>query len=450
MVQSPMKLNESGPFFGKDLSVFSSNMLLPRHRWYEFKEGFSAALVDEALRSASGRQKDALTILDPFSGCGTTLLSSISAGHRAVGIEVNPFLTFASRAKCVPGVWDRSEFLGARDIILGWDISDGISHLESYSTFTQKEGADKWLFNLEVLRAFWASQKALTLVPPHFRGPFRLALLGAALECSNVKRDGKCLRYRKDWKTLAADNELFCESFRQRCEMIYEDVCAWPLSDAGRLEVYQGDTRKILGSSENNLQHQSVDLVVTSPPYLNSFDYCDVYRPELFLGGFVSSNNELRAIRLQTVRSHVQVAWTKTQAYQSPLLRTYVKSLREASVLWSPHLPDMVQAYFDDMHSVLGALHHYVRPAGQVWFVVSTSAYAGIEIPVDLLLAEVGEAAGFHLDSINVLRRLRSSGQHWQGQGTKPPLRESLIIWRKPRKGAKSHSHASPRRDATP
>ena len=41
----------------------------------------------------------------------------------------------------------------------------------------------------------------------------------------------------------------------------------------------------------------------------------------------------------------------------------------------------MVQAYFEDMKDILESIFKKMRVGGQVWFVVSTSAYAGMEIP---------------------------------------------------------------------
>jgi hypothetical protein len=101
----------------------------------------------------------------------------------------------------------------------------------------------------------------------------------------------------------------------------------------------------------------------------------------------------------------------------------------------------MVQAYFEDMQLVLSSMREKALPTATAWFVVSTSAYAGVEIPVDLILAEVGQRSGWFLREVGVLRYLRSSGQQMTklgaGNGASIPLRESVVIFdasRKPRK----------------
>ena len=72
----------------------------------------------------------------------------------------------------------------------------------------------------------------------------------------------------------------------------------------------------------------------------------------------------------------------------------------------------MVQAYFEDMERVLAALFRLGESDAQVWMVVSTSAYGGVNIPVDMILAEIGERQGWFLHDIGVIRHLRHSGHH--------------------------------------
>src|SRR5262249_6569124 len=158
----------------------------------------------------------------------------------------------------------------------------------------------------------------------------------------------------------------------------------------------RGDARDKL----KQLPSGKYDLLVTSPPYLNSFDYSDVYRPELFAGRFVRNNAELRRIRLKTVRSHIQVAWVPSTTISSPLISPILSRLAERE-LWNQKIPEMVQSYFSDMSVVLREAARVVKPRGRAWIVVSTSAYGGIEIPVDLILADIASRNGWRLISVN-------------------------------------------------
>jgi DNA modification methylase len=208
---------------------------------------------------------------------------------------------------------------------------------------------------------------------------------------------------------------------------VIEDLCRETF-DHTQLRVITGDCR----ASLPKLAPESYDLWVTSPPYLNSFDYSDVYRPELFAAGFVDTNSELRNIRRKTLCSHVQVKREYTDEICSSLLKPALDEMAGRK-LWSPHLPGMIRTYFADLSLVCEQVHPLLRRGGKAWIVVSTSAYAGVEIPVDLILADVASKAGWNLCGIYVLRQLRAAGQHWNRleRGSRPPLRESLLVLEK-------------------
>lgn len=412
-------------FSGRSLSSFEHNLVRPRHRWYGFKEGFSEELVLDAISNAQSRDGKLKNfgILDPFAGSGTTLVTGANQGFSCTGIEVNPFLAFAASMKCSkqPAV-DIAE--SGRAVLLA-SRRERISSLEHISTFSEAEGKEKWLFNRSVLRGFSAASSALQ-AQDCFDSPLRLAALTALMDCSNARRDGKCLRYKPDWASLGYTSADFRTAFASRLEVIAEDIRTTPMANA-LVNIINSDCRDAL----RNIEPGSVGLTVTSPPYLNSFDYSDVYRPELFAGGFVASNRELMELRLRTVRSHVQAQWPQSNVIATPLLMPLLDRMHAAKGLWSKRIPAMVQSYFADMLTVLEGLYRALCKNGQIWLVVSTSAYGGIEIPVDLLIADCGVKAGLGLTGIFVLRNLRAAGQHWThlSPGAKPPLRESLIIF---------------------
>ena len=175
-------------------------------------------------------------------------------------------------------------------------------------------------------------------------------------------------------------------------------------------------------------------MCVTSPPYLNSFDYTDIYRPHLFLGGFVKTAKDLRALRLRTLRSHVQVSWPDPVGLRLP--KQLESEIREVSsraeALWDRRIPNMVRAYFEDMHTLLAVLTKRAYKRSILWLIVSTSAYAGVEIPVDVHIAEITQSMGWDTEAIILLRNLRASGHHWKryrkANGDVEHLRESLIV----------------------
>jgi len=398
-----------------------STVEAPRHRWYFYKEGFSQNLVEQAIE-LSGIEKDDV-IIDPFNGSGTTTLTAALKGFRSIGIEVNPFTSFLSSAKLKNA--NMKEFRKHKDILLSAVEKGAKSDLIGFSTFSKSEGLEKWLFNDDVLNSFEGGWNYTPKISSYnIRKLFKLSLITAAMKNCNATRDGKCLRYRLSWKDYNFSKESFRESLSAQLDQMIEDIEQYPLLQSAL--IINADSRKALNGTK---QVESFSLCITSPPYLNTFDYTDIYRPELFLGKFITSRNELYNLRLHTVRSHVQAKWTLPTLNDFGILyHEAISQIKENQEnLMHKHIPVMIQAYFEDMFNLLNLLRSKAKKNASLWIVVSNSAYAGIEVPVDLILGDIGSKAGWYLKEIGVLRYLKKRKTKYSSNITQ--LRESVIIF---------------------
>ena len=283
-----------------------------------------------------------------------------------------------------------------------------------------------------MLEAFEGGWQATAGTHHAARDLIRLSLIGAAMDVCNAVKDGKCLRYPSNWKESNFGRREFLGTFQKRVGEMMVDLVLCPMRNSGA-RIFEGDSRKLKAAELNGGKFR---LCVTSPPYLNSFDYTDIYRPELFLGKFVSSNEGLKELRLRTLRSHVQVGWEEPKDEDlGQLLSNSVADVKKhADDLWNERIPSMIQAYFEDIKVVLSNLRELAQEHSSVWIVVSTSAYAGVEIPVDLIIADIGVQVGWLLRELKVTHYLRRiPGQQWdilyEKKMMMPRLRESIIIF---------------------
>ncbi len=419
-------INNSFELRDKGRSDSKDTALLPRHRWYVLKEAFSPELVMSAINKAEVKEGE--LIIDPFSGSGTTALTSSLNGFKGIGIEVNPFLAFVAETKLISR--EPNTINKYLPLIKNSFNKQVKSHLEGISTFSETNNDEKWLFNTSVLRTFESGWQAVQTIPSTTKKIFQLCLIGAAMDVCNAKPDGKCLRYKKKWMDLDYNEKDFKDAFEKRICNVIEDINQTTLNKSSN--IVHADCRKYL----ETLVDEKFKLCVTSPPYLNSFDYSDVYRPEMFLGRFIKDNNDLMAVRMQTMRSHIQASWKAPERIISShlLQESLSKIIERHDLLWSNKIPSMILAYFEDWDNILRNLDCKSEKNAQLWIVVSTSAYAGIEIPVDLIIADIATKHNWYLQEIGVLRYIRTSGQHWnniEDKAQKPSLRESVIILRK-------------------
>jgi DNA modification methylase len=239
-------------------------------------------------------------------------------------------------------------------------------------------------------------------------------------DVANARKDGKCWRYKHNWPQLGYSAEDLDNAFAAQVIRFAQDVAVCPKLK-GSATIIRADARHLRHLNGDALY----DGVLTSPPYLNSFDYTDIYRPELLLLKEVRDASELRKLRFATLRSHVQVAWSPSAPLEIPLLQDKVQALKGAG-LWCGRIPEMINAYFVDLDIVVEQCARRLRVGATAGFVVADSAYCGVVIPVDLILAEIFERRGFKVRKTIIFRQTLGNGNHQQR--SRERLKEVLVL----------------------
>jgi len=419
----PIKIDDMNKK-GQSLSNAIDTVNLPRHRWYYYKEGFSPNLVKKAINKLHITNQD--LVIDPFNGSGTVTLTCALRGVPAIGIEVNPFTAFIAKTK-THNVDVKELSKSAWDLLYAIEQDHKtVSRWIGVSTFTENDHMEKWLFNREVADAYERGFVFLNKIAnTEVKDILKLALISSLMASSNARRDGKCFKYRKNWKEAGLNKKYFLDTLTAKLQLCIEDA-ATEIKEPP--QIFCADSRTYFEDYCGN----KFSLCITSPPYLNTFDYTDIYRPELFMGGFIQSNEELYRLRLNTVRSHVQALWPNPTEHDFgkhyTRIMKYIVSHQDQ--LMCKRIPLMVQAYFEDMQHILRLLYVQAKERAQVWIVVSTSAYAGMEVPVDIIIGDIGKIVGFELKKISKLREIRKRKTKFSGNIDF--LHESLVILSKP------------------
>jgi hypothetical protein len=399
---------------------FAPNTTLPRHRWYRFKEGFSAGLVanftEEFLPQTGGR------LLDPFLGSGTTAVEGARLGHAVDGIETNPFMAFMAKVKTRDYTRAKDVEGAALNCLRQKNTADKFA-LPKDSTLVERKGLNKWLLNRSVARRFEQLRTAIAECPStDMRNLLLFALLSSIEDAANARKDGKCWRYKRDWRSLDLNAHSLDEAFAKQVLQYADDIATCPRL-SGRTKIVRGDARKELGRLRSI--EDRYDGVLTSPPYLNSFDYTDIYRPELLLLNVARNSGELRKIRFNTLRSHVQVAWKPSPPLNIPLLRQKIAAI-DGSGLWCGRILEMINAYFVDLDRIIELCSARLRVGATAGFVVADSAYCGVVIPVDLILSEILELRGFVTRKITLFRQTLGNGHHQLRSSER--LKEVMVV----------------------
>ena len=226
-------------------------------------------------------------------------------------------------------------------------------------------------------------------------------------------RNGKCLSYKKGWQETQYSQEQVMTSFFDFINnVIIEDI---EKKEVGKFSnhnlLYLGDSTKLIFE---NVEDNSVDLIITSPPYLNSRDYTDSYMLELKALDFLTNYNDIKKIREQTIRSHVQLKIPHLTGVKSKILDAAISEIKSSSrnsLVWNSEILKMIVAYFEDMHIIFEGMYQKLKKGRRAYFNVSNSAYFGVLINTLEICSEIAENIGFEVVEIRKARYLNPSPQ---------------------------------------
>ena len=393
----------------------------PVHRWVFLREGFSPQLVDSLLREWNvGRGG---IVLDPFLGGGTTAIAARDLGVNSVGFEVNPLMSFVSKAK--------SRAYGRRDFD---EISSLVSEMRECRFRPSIEApilpdVNK-IFHDDresVLEKLLMYREFIMKAGPKTAGDFLLLGWLSVLEkLSNTRKGGMGLRTEKRFgknvrKTLFEKYEVMLSDLKMMAER--------PRPAAG-IVVHEGS----FTAQPERLADDSIDAVITSPPYPNCFDYLGIYAIELWMGDFIRSEEDAQRISASSVRSHLNMNLKRQGSCKNAEVMEAVNGMLKKvpkAHLWDQRIPLMMRGYFDDMGDAISLLYRKLKRGGKCAMVVGNVSYGGVVFPVDLLLSRIALDAGFSKPEIRVARLLNTELSPEQLKAGGSFLRESVIVMEK-------------------
>jgi len=383
------------------LVAFSTAMKLPRHRWFYYKPGFAPDIVEMLLSEYAINEVGAF--LDPFSGVGTAPIVASKFGYQATGLDISPLGVAVGQAKVA--------HLNTEEVI------NCLHRLEirPYRGKIKQYYLNK-AYEEEIVRKLLGLKTAISKVTESesVRAFLNLCLLSIADKFADVKKDGGFLRYFERDKP---DDILD----------YYRSVVIDYAADFDKLDFDYPPVFALGDARELPIGESTIDAIITSPPYLNRYDYTRIYALELALMGL--SDDDVRSIRKDTVKSHVEAKHRPCPDLSSSLF-SEVESELPKRELSNEKIPEMVSGYFHDMAWNIKEVARVLRPNGFAAYVVGNCRFSGIHIEVDVILGQIAESFGLKVETILIAKTRGSSAQQVRKYGDLP-LRESIVILRK-------------------
>ncbi|WP_295095385.1 DNA methyltransferase [Ruminococcus sp.] len=395
--------------------VFSAKYA--RHRWFNYKEGFSPILVEKTF-DEYGLDKNSV-VCDPFCGAGTTLAVAKVKGMKSIGFEVNPFAAFITKVK--------TEDYTQKDIASFKKLLSELEQIVLRNDLPLPENEYlKRIFESEMLTIQLNIRDFIRNAPESkAKSLLFFAWICTLEECSLYRKAGNGLKIKRkppEYPQGSAFQFAYDRIFSKAQSMI-EDYSEEDNGPVPKLFV------ESVTNLEANVEQESIDLILFSPPYANCFDYTKIYYLELWFGEFVNSTGDQKKIRMNSLRSHCHATWPDRYTnFNLPELNDQILPLLREQKLWTNRIPDMLNGYFADMEEALRQMYKTLKIGGHCSIVVSNSAYAGIIIPTDVFLAMIAEKIGFKVNEIAVERLIITSSQQYKKtEHIRKYLRESIV-----------------------
>ena len=384
-----------------------------------------------------------MVVLDPFCGTGTTLVECKKLGVASIGIEANPVPCFASRVKVDWSV-DPEELLhhaervaeGAAEIL----EADGFDEPDELPLFTRSKPRRS-------LRKL--SHETEKLLLANSIGPLPLHRTLVLLEVLQMMRDERFARYERLALAKALVFGISNLTFGPEVGVgrPKDDVAAtliWMRAMRAMVEdlrvvrklkstdaiVHLADSREAL----RVLQPNSVDAVITSPPYPNEKDYTRTTRLESVLLGFITKKQDLRALKQDLVRSNTRGVYKSDRDDQLVAdhdeIQQIAKSIEKRRIAlgktsgFERLYARVTKLYFGGMKRHLADLRAVLRPGARLAYVVGDQAsYLRVMIRTGQLLAGIADSLGYEVTGIDLFRTRLATA-------TKEQLREEVVLLR--------------------
>ncbi|MBD2778677.1 site-specific DNA-methyltransferase [Iningainema tapete] len=456
------------PSLDRTLVSFQANKQAPFSAWFKYREGFSERLVTYLLQL----KPQPGILLDPFSGGGSALFAASTLGWQTMGIELLPVGIFATRARLIAQKINVESFNIVFAELKKINFKDYYDQRYTFKHIPITRGAfspdteEQLVGYISYCHNFIKNEDIRTLI--------LYAAFCILEDISYTRKDGQYLRWDTRSGRAKGKNQFdkgvilnFNDAIYQKLKQITSDLNGEPtqLNLFGDKPSQHNSVNYIHGENSApvlyqsscldtlpTMQESSIDFVITSPPYVNRYDYTRTYALELvFLGCSEEKIKQLRQTMLSCTvenrdkRAYLENYYKNIERHQEFLtvdstfqqqtalheVLTILEAYRKEGNLNNTNIARMVRNYFYEMCFVTYELARILKPGGIIAMVNDNVRYAGEEIPVDLILSNMAESFGLTTRHIWTLGRGKGNSSQQMGNHGRSELRKCVYIWEK-------------------
>jgi DNA modification methylase len=416
----------------------------PFHNWYNFVLGYSPRFPQYVLKKYEITNKH--QVLDPFLGTGTTSVECKRQGIPSIGIDANDYFEVAARIKLT---WDydvdelkifaqkikkttqpwasiipeSDPKVKSKDQLPLFSQAIDQKLLDEAEARRPKMLEEKYISSLAFFQVLMIKDKIVASgMSDKSKELFSFALTSVLVPASNISYGpGFGIRKKKTQKNV------FILFFKKLDDIIKDLSSASKKQIQTSSTVFLDDSRQL----DNIIPQESIDIMITSPPYPGDHEYTKHTKLELIFNDFASDILEFRKIKQRMLRGSTtniykgdndreEVADVKSIQAITKLIDERLKADGATSGFEKLYVK-LVWEYFGGMKKVFDAAHKVLKKGGTFHLLVSDShAFKMVHIRTANILAEVAELSGFSKHEISLWQNKLSTSHKYH-------LRENIL-----------------------
>lgn len=343
------------------------------HRIHAYPAKFPAFLTEKAVKRARKAGVNVRTVADIFCGCGTTAFESRRLGLNFWGADINPIAVLIAKVKSNSYDEKRLKRLSEKIINI---YESGIS-----SNITLEDLPDRLRYWYQDDDARDLKRLLQTIEASVKQGKYRDFFLCAF---SNI------LKAVSRWLTKSIKPQRdpskkrisVLTTFEQQVKLMIKAVQETPINNRTIRTIKEAN---IL---ETKIPHSLADVVVTSPPYVTSYEYADLHQLSTMWLGYA---RDYRDLRKGTIGSVHHVAGQPPECRLNQVGRRIVDKLTKVG----SSKAKASSRYFSDMSQIVLRCKKLLCPGGMVFFVIGDTEYKGVKVSNSAYLKTCLMEAGF-------------------------------------------------------
>ncbi len=394
------------------------------HKWYDYLEDFPYRLIEDKIKEYN-ISKGAI-IVEPFAGSGTTNVTAKFFNIDSVAFDANPLMTFISKVKTT---WDiDTDRFRENVLMIAHQFLNNINDFDSLgldADFTgrmPKKELNQWLSPALQKEVVLLKHYIRKIKDDKIRDLLLLAMSRSCLDASYVSFCPGTTFYP------FREKDEFWNLFTNKVIDIYNDLETIKNQNAqfGKADIIN-DTCLNAGKY---IKPDSIDFIITSPPYPNDLEYTRQTRLEMYLLDFVYNMNDVQKIKRTMVKGSTKLIYKESNSEQ--YISDFESIQKVANGIyeqtkdknWGFDYPRMVKEYFGDMYLCMKEFYPLMKDGSHFLLVVGDQTIKNVYIPVCDIFIEMAYKTGYKKADKELFRIRRSTGHNIE-------LPEEIVILEK-------------------